>query len=285
MGWVKRVFTLIAVIVWATLAGSFFVSAWIETNALNEPVIAEGIYQYPYRAKGVVHFLTQEQWKIVRLSDVTRNGSFVLFAILAIIFNERRMRSKYGKGGDGAAQAVEFFQRWRAQLRGVRLRRRLVLVSSLPIEVCLERVGYRLFLEAGSVKGKLVGDRLKARKMISYRNSFQRVLTARFYGDGEGTLIKCDFSMAPFVAVFLAVWFGFAIIFSVIGLVFLISAVFFVRRLFFAEIGVPSVGVLLVVFGWLLLTSGIALSTFGEDELVAMLRYETKAEIEQGRHV
>ncbi len=58
------------------------------------------------------------------------------------------------------------------------------------------------------VIGRIAGTKLRARKRIWYRNSFQTQLTADLAEQAGQTTIRCRFSMHPLVTAFMAVWFG-----------------------------------------------------------------------------
>jgi hypothetical protein len=61
------------------------------------------------------------------------------------------------------------------------------------------------------VIGRIRGTRLTARKRIWYRNSFQTYLSAELTDHENQTLVRCGFSMHPFVIAFVAVWFAGAV--------------------------------------------------------------------------
>ncbi len=52
------------------------------------------------------------------------------------------------------------------------------------------------------------GRSFRLRKRISYRNSFQTILTVSLVAEGNQTRARCRTGLHPFCIVFLAVWFG-----------------------------------------------------------------------------
>jgi hypothetical protein len=84
---------------------------------------------------------------------------------------------------------------------------KLELVSPFPLEECQRLLGDGL-QRSTEVEGSISGARLRARKRISYRNSFQIRLSARLLDEGGPTRIICRFGMHPVVIVFLVFWFG-----------------------------------------------------------------------------
>jgi hypothetical protein len=83
------------------------------------------------------------------------------------------------------------------------------LLSPFPLEECRALIQQQLRESPGEapVAGRLTGARLRARKRIGYRNSFQTYLVADMAEHGGGTLIRCRFAMHPAVLAFIAIWF------------------------------------------------------------------------------
>ena len=90
----------------------------------------------------------------------------------------------------------------------------LRLRSPLPLETCLQRLrndidqGWTASFGTRAVIGRIGKDRLSLRRRISYRNSFQTLLTAKLVEAGGATTLDCRFSMHPFVITVMAAWLG-----------------------------------------------------------------------------
>jgi hypothetical protein len=84
---------------------------------------------------------------------------------------------------------------------------KLELVSPFPLEECQHLLRDSL-QRSTEVDGSITGTELRARKRISYRNSFQIRLSAELLDEGGATRIICRFGIHPFVIVFLVFWFG-----------------------------------------------------------------------------
>ena len=87
------------------------------------------------------------------------------------------------------------------------------LTSPWPLEQCQAVLAASMdgsLLARGNqpVIGKVSGTQLRARKRISYRNSFQTSLKAELAEQGGHTRIHCRFGMHPLVTVFMVVWLG-----------------------------------------------------------------------------
>jgi len=100
------------------------------------------------------------------------------------------------------------------------------LVSSLPLETCRSRLISEIdapwtVLGNRPVIGQIAGTKLRARKRIWYRNSFQISMSAEMVERDGYTHILCRFSMHPFVRIFITVWFTGVLLVG--GLVFLAS--------------------------------------------------------------
>jgi hypothetical protein len=84
---------------------------------------------------------------------------------------------------------------------------KLELVSPLPLVECQRLLNLGL-QRSTAVEGSVKGTRLRARKRIFYRNSFQIRLSASLIEEGSHTRIICRFGMHPVVIAFLVFWFG-----------------------------------------------------------------------------
>jgi len=84
---------------------------------------------------------------------------------------------------------------------------KLELVSPLPLVECQRLLNLGL-QRSTAVEGSVKGTRLRARKRIFYRNSFQIQLSASLIEEGSHTRIICRFGMHPVVIAFLVFWFG-----------------------------------------------------------------------------
>jgi hypothetical protein len=81
------------------------------------------------------------------------------------------------------------------------------LVSPFPLVECQRLLDLGL-QRSTAVEGSIKGTRLRARKRIFYRNSFQIRLSASLLEEGAHTRIVCRFGMHPVVIAFLVFWFG-----------------------------------------------------------------------------
>jgi hypothetical protein len=84
---------------------------------------------------------------------------------------------------------------------------KLELVSPFPVVEC-QRLLNLGFQRSTVVEGSITGTRLRARRRIFYRNSFQIRLSASLLEEGAHTRIVCRFGMHPVVIAFLVVWVG-----------------------------------------------------------------------------
>jgi len=129
------------------------------------------------------------------------------------------------------------------------------------------------------VIGTVTDARLRVRRRLAYRNSFQTFMFGTLERDGDGTLLRCRFGMHPAAVAFLIVWFCFVIIGLGIGL-----AVAF--DLFGVDHGINKplwpaavIPVFMAVFAlvWLKLSRRLA----EEDEMfmIELLRFSLDAEL------
>jgi len=97
------------------------------------------------------------------------------------------------------------------------------------------------------VIGRIRGRRLTARKRIRYINSLQTYLSAELIDLENETLIRCNFSMHPFVIPLVTVWFAGAALFG--GAIFIPSLI----RLIYDPSRAPVSGLVvpvgLILFG------------------------------------
>ena len=92
------------------------------------------------------------------------------------------------------------------------------LASSLPPDECAARLRAAIDQEGvlsatglfGSkpVAGRIAGHRVRLRKRIWYRNSFQTFMIGSLEGRDGSTIFRGKAGMHPFVTGFMAVWFG-----------------------------------------------------------------------------
>ena len=68
----------------AVVAG--FIVGRIETIALGQPDIPTPIYRHPHAIKSVVRYITDDQEQLYSISQPIMIASFVLSALLAIIY-------------------------------------------------------------------------------------------------------------------------------------------------------------------------------------------------------
>jgi hypothetical protein len=100
------------------------------------------------------------------------------------------------------------------------------LILPCSVEELCHRLNSRMdrsFVGRRPVIGRIRGAKLTARKRIWYRNSFQTYLSAELIEDTNQTLVRCSFSMHPFVIVFMAVWFGGVALFGAAIFIHLLS--------------------------------------------------------------
>ena len=95
---------------------------------------------------------------------------------------------------------------------------KLELVSPFPLVKCQRLLNIGL-QRSTVVEGSIKGTRLRARKRIFYRNSFQIRLSASLLEEGAHTRIFCRFGMHPVVIAFLVVWFGVLLFISGSGII------------------------------------------------------------------
>jgi hypothetical protein len=103
------------------------------------------------------------------------------------------------------------------------------------------------------VIGRIRGRRLTARKRIRYRNSCQTYLSAEMIDRGNETLVRCRFSMHPFVIALVTFLFAGAV---------LVQVAAYVQRLIRPDPSLPPLVGLIFPFEFAILV-GAALMIFG----------------------
>jgi len=202
----------------------WFISVWLETVASYQPDVPTGVFTHAYAYKGRIGFLNDSQARVAHIGDILGFSAWLGAPALIWFLYDEQKASNRGTG---------LFSPRSVKLAGSRasaLRCRMVydiLRSALPVEVqlespfspddCVRKLRRGLEMEAHSISGWIRGTRLRAREIITYRNSFQTVLSARLLQREGRTLIRCRFSMALFPSVFLAFWLG------AVGLFLLVS--------------------------------------------------------------
>jgi hypothetical protein len=91
-------------------------------------------------------------------------------------------------------------------------------LSPFPLVEC-QRLLVLGLRRSNKIEGTISGVRLRARKRIFYRNSFQIQLSADLIEEGGHTRIVCRFGMRPAVIAFLIIWFGVVIFIGAGGIV------------------------------------------------------------------
>ena len=122
------------------------------------------------------------------------------------------------------------------------------LLASVDVErFSLSMSGY-----AGSkdMLGKIQGNKFRLQKRRNYRNSFAPFFYGQFTNDGADTLIVGEFRMHPATRVFMAVWFAFLLIFSLVAVILPPQDQFEAGRvpLLATSIGMMVFGIALVLF-------------------------------------
>jgi hypothetical protein len=142
----------------------------------------------------------------------------------------------------------------------------LHLFSPFPPEQCVSRltaaidrerpISLTTFFGSKPVIGYVTESSLRLRKRITYRNSWQRHLTATMRPVGGGTTICGSFSLHRFVRAFMAFWFCGVIIFAFVGVVIFVTSL---------TSGGSGHGVwVVIVIAPVMLAFGSALVRFGE---------------------
>jgi hypothetical protein len=126
------------------------------------------------------------------------------------------------------------------------------LLSSVDIErLSLSMSGY-----AGSkdMLGKIQGNKFRLQKRRNYRNSFAPFFYGQLTNDGVDTLIVGEFRIHPAAKAFMAAWFAFLLIFSLMAVILHPQGQFEAGRvpLLAVSVGMMVFGVALVMFSrWL----------------------------------
>lgn len=220
----NRFFRVMLYIGGASCAAFWLISVWLDGAAAVQPSVATGLFQHPYAFKGRIGFLTNGQALLASIGNVLAYG-WGLAAISGawLLYDERKVnqvrsdmlslqnRTSHEPAAKNSTSTMF--------LRGVRDAFPAVVQLESPLSPsdCLSRLRSGLQMEHGRISGYIAGTRLKARKIISYRNSFQTVISARIYDKTGRTFIRCRSSMPLFASMFFVFWFG------AFGLVFINS--------------------------------------------------------------
>ena len=89
--------------------------------------------------------------------------------------------------------------------------------SLLSADACKERLNGALgsswaFFPKQDFVGSVRGNRVRIRRNIAYRNSFQTVFDGRIETEFGGTILRGNFGMHALVIAFMVVWFGFLLV-------------------------------------------------------------------------
>lgn len=284
VGNLNRLFRILLYTGAMSSAAFWLISVWLNGVAAGQPSMATGIFQHPYAFKGRIGFLTDGQALAAHIGNVLAYG-WGLAAVSGIwLLNDER------KADQTQAKLIfienqkphglsEKGSRFTLLLQGVRgiFPVWIELESPLSRDDCLRQLRIGLQMEGGGIAGDISGTRLKARKIISYRNAFQTIMSATIYERTGRTFIRCCFTIPLFPSLFLALWFG------AIGLVFLISITALFGRSFVTW-DHPSAPWNAAIFCAMLLAFGAGLLTFcrgladGEREfLLSFIRGRTNA--------
>ncbi len=107
-------------------------------------------------------------------------------------------------------------------------RRELAFTSPLPPEECARRLAQvaqrpdspsPLRPAAPGIYGTLAGPQFTLWYRPAYRNSWGTLFRGRLEASGSGTLIRGSFGAHPAVAVFMALWLGFALFLALVAAV------------------------------------------------------------------
>ena len=155
---------------------------------------------------------------------------------------------------------------------------KLELVSPLPLVECQRLLNLGL-QRSTAVEGSVKGTRLRARKRIFYRNSFQIRLSASLIEEGSHTRIICRFGMHPVVIAFLVFWFGVLLFIGgggiIAGVVELISGLHSEARDLVGSL-IPA---MMLMFGVMMLLVGRYLAAGERRTLIGFVRETLKARL------
>ena len=106
------------------------------------------------------------------------------------------------------------------------------------------------FAGSKDMLGKIQGNKFRIQKRRDYRNSFAPFFYGQLTNDGADTLIEGEFRMHPVAKAFMAVWFAFLLIFSLMAAILPPQSQFEAGRvpLLAASVGMMAFGVALVLF-------------------------------------
>jgi len=83
---------------WFGALASMLVGGYIDTDALQQPDFAIGIYQHPHKVKGVVRFLTDQQYEIGSILAWTSIGSWGLVLVSWPMFHWLTLKERPPRG-------------------------------------------------------------------------------------------------------------------------------------------------------------------------------------------
>lgn len=262
VGNLNRFFRILLYIGAMSFAAFWLISVWLNGAATVQPSMATGIFQHPYAFKGRIGFLTDSQALAAHIGNLLAYG-WGLAAVSGIwLLNDERkadqtQANQFTIKDQKPHELKEQSSRFTMFLQSVRgvFPVWVEFESPLSRDDCLSQLRIGLQIEGGSISGNIVGTRLKARKIISYRNSFQTIMSASIYEKAGRTFIRGSFTMPLFSSLFLLFWFG------AIGLVFSISIAALVGRSFVVWVS-PSAPWNAAFFCAMLLAFGVGLLTF-----------------------
>lgn len=156
--------------------------------------------------------------------------------------------------------------------------------TELDIEECKKRIDYGIsdnFLQVDRLRGNMNYQENKfylAKRQSNYSNSFSRIFYGKLTKKENGTLIEGNFRRHIIIRIFIFVWFG-GISFQT-GIMFLSwLAKVFLGTAHGNEVNVTEVLLPLgmLVFGFLLVKSGVWFSKGQENYILEFLKTELKA--------
>lgn len=283
-GILNRFFRVLLYVGAASFAAFWLISVWLEGMASIQPDVATGLFQHPYAYKGRIGFLTDDQALVAHIGNVLAYG-WGLAVVAAIWLHYHKQRADQAQTYMLRAEKKKFPElsasAFSTLLHGIRdtFPARVQLESPLSPDDCLDRLRIGLQMERGHISGVVSETRLIARKAISYRNSFQTVMSASIYKMNGRTFIQCNSSMPLFASIFLTFWFG------AIGLVFIVSVESLLGRSFVKWVS-SSGPWEATFFCAMLLAAGIAILVFGrvmatgeQEFLLSFIRDRTNATV------
>ncbi len=82
-----RLFTIIVVATWAVTMALMLTDGYIETAALSQPAVADGLYHHPHMFKGVIRYLTDSQEQVYAVVHPLMFGSWVITFALGCVYS------------------------------------------------------------------------------------------------------------------------------------------------------------------------------------------------------